>query len=93
MDSREEQHKVDVRMTQRTWSPRLEMDGVPIPWGASVREFQKGRAGYIAEALEQPLLLPKDMDAYKRFIQNDLFLSLKRDLAMVNYSSTYELKC
>ena len=69
------------------------MDGALIPWDASVREFQKGRAGYIAEALEQPLLLPKDMDAYKRFIQNDLFLSLKRDLAMVNYSSTYELKC
>ena len=69
------------------------MDGAPIPWDASVREFQKGRAGYIAKALEQPLLLPKDMDAYKRFIQNDLFLSLKRDLAMVNYSSTYELKC
>ena len=69
------------------------MDGAPIPWDASVREFQKGRASYIAEALEQPLLLPKDMDAYKCFIQNDLFLSLKRDLAMVNYSSTYELKC
>ena len=69
------------------------MDGAPIPWDALVREFQKGRAGYIAEALEQPLLLPKDMDAYKCFIQNDLFLSLKRDLAMVNYSSTYELKC
>ena len=80
-------------MTQRTWSPRLEVDGAPIPWGASVREFQKGRAGYIAEALEQPLLLPKDMDTYRRFIQNDLFLSLKRDLAIVNYSSTCELKC
>ena len=38
-------------MTQRIWSPRLEVDGAPIPWGASVREFQKGRAGYIAEAL------------------------------------------
>ena len=93
MDNREEQHKVDVRMTQRTWSPRLEVDGAPIPWGASVREFQKRRDGYIAEALEQPLLLPKDMDTYRRFTQNDLFLSLKRDLAMVNYSSTCELKC
>ena len=46
--------------------------------------------GHIAEALVQPLLLPKDMDGYRRFKQNDLFLSLKRDLAMVNYSSTYE---
>ena len=93
MDNREEQHRVDVRMTQRTWSPRLEVDEAPIPWGASVREFQKRRDGYIAEALEQPLLLPKDMDAYMRFTQNDLFLSLNRDLAMVNNSSTCELKC
>ena len=80
-------------MTEHTWSPWLEVDGAPIPWGASVWEFQKGRAGYIAEALEQPLLLPKDMDTYRRFTQNDLFLSLKKDLAMVNYSSTCELKC
>ena len=93
VDSREEQHRVDVRMTQRTWSPRLEVDGAPILWGALDREFQKGRAGYIAEALEQPLLLPKDMDAYRCFTQNDLFLSLKKDLAVVNYSSIYELKC
>ena len=82
-----------MRITPRTWSPRLEVDGAPIPETASVREFQRGRAGYIAEALEQPLLLPKDMDAYIRFTQNDLFLSLKRDLAMVNNLSIYELKC
>ena len=93
IDSREEQNKVDVRMTQSTWSPRLEVDGAPIPWSASVREFKKGRVGYIAEALEQPLLLPKDMDTYRRFTQNDLFLSLKRDLAMVNNLPIYELKC
>ena len=80
-------------MTEHTWSPWLEVDGAPIPWGASVWEFQKGRAGYIAEALEQPLLLPKDMDTYRRFTQNDLFLSLKKDLAMVNFSLTCELKC
>ena len=59
MDSRKEQNRVDVRMTQHTRSPRLEVDGAPIPWSASVREFQKDRAGYIAEALEQPLLLPR----------------------------------
>jgi len=68
------------------------VDGTPIPWNASVREFQRGRAGYIVEALEQPLLLPKDMEAYRRFTQNDLILSLKRDLAMVNNLSTYKLR-
>ena len=90
VESREEQYRVDVRMTQCIRSPQLEVDGAPTSWGASVHEFQKGRTGYIAEALEQPLLLPKDMDSYRRFSQNDIFLSLKWDLVMVNYSSTYE---
>ena len=60
------------------------MDRAAIPWNASVRDFQRGRAGYIAEALEQPLLLPKDMEVYRHFKQKDLFLSLKRDFAMVS---------
>ena len=59
------------------------MDGAPIPGNASVWEYQRGRARYIAEALEQPMLLPRDMNAYRRFSLNELFLSLKRDLAMV----------
>ena len=83
MESHDELERVEVRVAQRTWSPRLEVDGAPIPWNASVREYQRGRAGYITEALEQPMLLPRDMDAYRRFSQNKLFLSLKRDLVMV----------
>ena len=39
MESREEQHRADVCMPQCIWSPRLEVDEAPIPWGASVREF------------------------------------------------------
>ena len=76
--------KAEVRRPQRTWSPRLELDGAPIPWDASIRNFQLGHSAYVVEALEQPFLLPRDMDAYKRFKQPDLFLSLKRDLAMVS---------
>ena len=38
----------------------------------------------MVEALERPLLLPKDMDALKPMRQPDLFLSLKRDLALVS---------
>ena len=33
------------------------------------------------------------MDAYRRFTQNDLFLSLKRDLAIVNNLSICEFRC
>ena len=72
-----------VRRIQCTWSPKLEVDGVPIAWDASIRNYQGGQAGHIAKALEQPLLLPKDMEAYRHFSQQELFLSLKRDLAMV----------
>ena len=93
VDSREEQNRADVCMTQWTWSPWLEVDGTPIPRNASIREFQRGRMGYIAKALEQPLYLPKDMEAYRRFKQNNLFLSLKRDLAMASNLHTYEFKC
>ena len=72
-----------VRRPSRIWSPKLEVDGVPIAWDTSIKHYHEGHAGHVAEALEQPLLLPKDMEAYRRFSQQELFLSLKKDLAMV----------
>ena len=73
-----------VRCPTRTWSPKLEVDGAPITWNASPRHYHGGHAGHVVEALEQPLLLPKDMEAYRSFTHPKLFLSLKRDLAMVS---------
>ena len=73
-----------VRRPTRTWSPKLEVDGVPIVYDASLRHYCGGHAGLVAEALEQPLLLPKDMEAYRNFNHSKLFLSFKRDLAMVS---------
>ena len=68
----------------RIWSPRLEVDGVPIAYDASLRHYHEGNTGLIAEALEQPILLQKDMEAYRTLSQPELFLSLKRDLTMVS---------
>ena len=65
----------------------MELDGAAIPWNSTIREFQRGNAHYLADALEQPLLLPKDMDALKNVRQQDLFLFLKRDLALVSFST------
>ena len=90
-ESQEEENRAEVRVQPRTWSPKLELDGVAISYTASVREYNRVRAGYIAEALEQPVLLPQDMEAYRRFSQPELFLSLKRDLAMVSHSSILSL--
>ena len=89
VDNREELPVAQVRRPTRTWSPKLEVDGVPIAWDASLRHYRGGHAGHIAEALEQHLLLPKDMKAYRDFNHPELFLSLKRDLAMVSYLIHY----
>ena len=87
VNSREELLVAQVHHTTRTWSPKLEVDGVPIAWDASLRHYRGRHVGHIAEALKQPLLLPKDMEAYRNFNHLELFLSLKRDLAMVSYLS------
>ena len=84
VESRENPPVAQVRCPSRIWSPKLEVDGVPIAWDTSIRHYHGGHAGHVAEALEQPLFLPKDMEVYKHFSQQELFLSLKRDLAMVS---------
>ena len=69
VDSREDLPVAQVHRPSRIWSPKLEVDGVPIAWDSSIRHYHGGHAGHVAEALEQPLFLPKDMEAYKNFSQ------------------------
>ena len=78
-----------MRRPTRTWSPVLEVDGMPIAYDATLRHYHLGHAGLVAEALEQVLLLLKDMKAYRTFNHPELFLSLKRDLAMVSDYSLF----
>ena len=89
VDNREEALVAQVRRPARTWSPVLEVDGMPIAFDATLRHYRGGHAGLVAEALEQPLLLLQDMAAYKSFNHPELFLSLKRDLAMVSDSAYF----
>ena len=91
VDSREEPPVAQVRLPTCTWSLVLEVDGVPIAYDATLRHYRGGHAGLVAEALEQPLLLPKDIEAYRTFNHPELFLSLKRDLAIVSDSIHYYL--
>ena len=76
-----------MRQQQCAWAPTIEMDGAPIPYDSMIRESSKGHSMYLAQALEQPLLLPKDIEALRRMRQPDLFMSLKSDLAMVSKAS------
>ena len=59
---------------------------MPIAYDATLRHYRRGHAGLVAKALEQPLLLPQDMEAYRTFNHPEFFLSLKRDLVMVSDS-------
>ena len=47
----ESRDEATIRREQRTWSPRLELDGAPISWDATLWESQRGQASYLAEAL------------------------------------------
>ena len=62
---------------------------MPIAYDATLRHYRGGHASLVAEALEQPLLLPQDMEAYRTFNHPELFLSLKMDLAMVSDSAHF----
>ena len=71
------------------WNPMLKLDGGPLPMDSSIRDFQQGKACYVANALEQPLLLPQDMADLRTLKKHEVFLTLKRDLAMVRTSTCY----
>lgn len=64
----------------------MELDGAPLSSDASIQDFQGGTAAYVANAVEQTLLLPTDMADLRSMRKHELFLDLKRDLAMVNFS-------
>ena len=67
------------------------MDGAAIPYDASIWDAPRSHANYLAQALQQPLLLPWDLDSIRCIKQPDLFMSLKRDLVMVSCFSTTQV--
>ena len=54
---------------------------------ASFRDFNKGEGTYVADALERSLLLLADMVDLKNLRRKELFLSMKRYLGMVRFST------
>ena len=83
--------EAEVCRPQRPWAPRLEMDGVAISYDASIWDAPRGHANYLAQALQQPLFIPQDMNSIRHTKQSDLFKSLKRDLAMISCFSTIQV--
>ena len=74
---------LDRRSKTPIWNPLLVLDGASLPSNLSIRDFQQGKANYVANSLEQVLLLPQDMADLRSLKKHKVFLTLKNDLAMV----------
>ena len=55
----EAEQRGDHRAAAPAWAPRMDLDGASLLSDASIRDFQQGTARYVANAVEQSLLLPK----------------------------------
>ena len=65
-------------------NPPLVLDSAPLPNDSSIHNFDNGRTGYVANSVEQALLLPRDIAELQNLKKHEMFLSLKRDLALVH---------
>ena len=57
--------------------------GEPLMGDASIRDFNGGIGCHVASALEQTLLLPREMIELQGLRKNEVFLNTKRYLGMV----------
>ena len=71
--------------TSSKLEPPFSIGWGPLPTDSSIREFDNGKAGYVANSVEQALL-PRDMVKLRNLKKHEMFLSLKRDLALVCFS-------
>ncbi|XP_050290491.1 uncharacterized protein LOC126728748 [Quercus robur] len=67
----------------QAWLPAPMHGGEPLRDDASIRDFNGGIGCHIASAIEEALLLPKDMTEIKNARKNELILNNKRYLGMV----------
>ena len=65
------------------------LDGAALPVDASIKDFQQGRARYVANNVEQALLLVGDIADLRSMRKHEVFLSQKRDLALVSPLTTF----
>ena len=65
------------------WLPAPMHAGEPLRDDASIRDFNGGIGCHIASAIEEALLLPRDMAEIKNARKNELILNNKRYFGMV----------
>ena len=67
----------------QAWLPTPMLGGEPLMDDASIKDFNGGIGCHVVSALEQTLLLPRDMIELRGLRKNEVFLNTKRYLGMV----------
>ena len=67
----------------QAWLPAPMLSGEPLRDDASLRDFNRVIGCHVVSALEEALLLPKDMAELRNIRKNEVFLNVKRYLGMV----------
>ena len=79
----------DRQITVPAWNPSFVLDEAPLLASSSIRDFQQGKVGYVADAMEKALLLPRDLADLRLIRKHEVFLTLKRDLSLVSFLTTF----
>ena len=70
-------------LESQAWLLAPMLGGEPLRDDASLRDFNGGIGCHVASAMEEALLLPKDMFELQNIRKNEVFLNCKRYLGMV----------
>ncbi|XP_023921603.1 uncharacterized protein LOC112033060 [Quercus suber] len=89
------QRGVDKTTTQSSepgiWLPAPMLDEKPLREDASIRDFSDGLGCRVASALEETLLLPRDIAELRAIKRNEVFQNTKRYLGMA-IQATFRLE-
>ncbi|XP_065629968.1 uncharacterized protein LOC136067690 [Quercus suber] len=89
------QREVDKTTTRSSdpevWLPTPTLDKRPIKEDASIRDFSGGLGCRVASALEETLLLPRDMAELRAIKKDEVFQNTKRYLGMA-VQATFRLE-
>ena len=78
------QERSDSQLSEpQVWLPAPMHGGEPLRDDASIRDFNDSIGYHVASAIEEALLLPKNMAEIKNIRKNELILDNKRYLGMV----------
>ncbi|XP_030923469.1 golgin subfamily A member 6-like protein 6 [Quercus lobata] len=85
------QERSNIQLPEpQAWLPAPMHGGEPLRDDASIRDFNGGFGFHMASAIEEALLLPRDMAKIKNVRNNELILNNKRYLGMI-IQNTFKL--